>query len=100
EHESAPVAPRTFVSVASHPRRKWRDVPLGTVHERIRYTATARAETNDILAHIAEDNSAAAVAVGAAIKTQSPVARLLYPHGDRNRRRWRVRKSRAAVSMI
>jgi plasmid stabilization system protein ParE len=41
---------------------------------RIRYTATARAETNDILAHIAEDNSSAAVAVGAAIKTA--IARL------------------------
>jgi plasmid stabilization system protein ParE len=31
--------------------------------------ATARAETNDILAHIAEDNSPAAVSIGAAIKT-------------------------------
>ena len=36
---------------------------------KIRYTATALAETNDILAHIAEDNSSAAVSVGAAIKT-------------------------------
>ena len=33
------------------------------------YTATALAETNHILARIAEDNSSAAVAVGAAIKT-------------------------------
>jgi plasmid stabilization system protein ParE len=41
---------------------------------RIRYTATALAETNDILAHIAEDNSSAAVSVGAAIKTA--IARL------------------------
>ena len=34
---------------------------------RIRYTATALAETNDILAHIAEDNAGAAAAVGALI---------------------------------
>ena len=36
---------------------------------RVRYTATALAETNDIVARIAEHNATAAVAVGAAIKT-------------------------------
>jgi plasmid stabilization system protein ParE len=41
---------------------------------RVRYTATARAETDDILNHIANDNPAAAAAVGAAIK--AAVARL------------------------
>lgn len=41
---------------------------------RLRYTATARAETDDILAHIANDNPSAAAAVGAAIK--AAIARL------------------------
>ena len=35
----------------------------------VRYTATAVAETNDIVARIAEHNATAAIAVGAAIKT-------------------------------
>jgi plasmid stabilization system protein ParE len=34
----------------------------------VRYTATAHAETDDILARIAKDNPDAAVAVGAAIR--------------------------------
>jgi plasmid stabilization system protein ParE len=42
----------------------------------LRYTATARAEIDDILAHIANDNPSAAAAVGAAIK--GAIARLRY----------------------
>jgi toxin ParE1/3/4 len=46
---------------------------------RVRYTATAHAEVDDILAHIAKDNPAAAGAVGAAIN--AAVARLRsFPH--------------------
>ena len=41
---------------------------------RVRYTATARDETDDILSQIAGDNPAAATAVGAAIK--AAIARL------------------------
>ena len=42
----------------------------------VRYTATARAEADDILARIAADNPVAAVAVAAAIK--AAVDRLRY----------------------
>ena len=46
---------------------------------RVRYTATARAEADDIFAHIANDNPAAAVAVASAIR--GAVARLRsFPH--------------------
>ena len=41
---------------------------------RVLYTATALAEADDILTHIADDNPAAAAAVGAAIK--AAIARL------------------------
>jgi plasmid stabilization system protein ParE len=45
---------------------------------RIRYTATARAEANEIFDHIARDNPAAAAAVAAAIK--EAIARLgIFP---------------------
>ena len=43
---------------------------------RLRYTATARAATDEILADIANDNPPAAAAVGAAIK--AAIARLRY----------------------
>ncbi len=42
---------------------------------RVLYTATALTEADDILAHIADDNPAAAAAVGAAIK--AAIAQLL-----------------------
>jgi plasmid stabilization system protein ParE len=45
---------------------------------KLRFTATARTELNDLLAFIAQDNSSAAAAVGSAVKTS--LARLrLFP---------------------
>jgi plasmid stabilization system protein ParE len=66
---------------------------------KIRYTATARAEAEEIFTHIARDNPVAAAAVAATIK--GAVARLaVFPRiGARNERSERFRKNCSPVSL-